>query len=128
MAFPRLLSLAERGWHRAGWEPPDGMDMAAPIVRAALDADWERFANTLGHKELLELEQAGIAFRIDVPGARIVDGRLEANVATPGLGIEYRDEAGNFVPYDPAAPPALGATEVRAVTASGRAGRAVSVP
>jgi hexosaminidase len=86
------------------------------------------FGDTLGHKELPKLEQAGIAFRVDVPGARIVDGRLEANVATPGLGIEYRDEAGDFVPYDPAAPPSLGATEVRAVTASGRAGRAVSVP
>lgn len=128
MAFPRLLSLAERAWHRASWEPMDGMNVAAVIDTAGLTRDWERFANTLGYKELPRLDQDGIAYRVEVPGARIKDGVLEVNGALPGLILQYKDSSGQFVTYDPEAPPSISATEVRAVTASGRVGRAVPVP
>lgn len=128
MLFPRLLALAERAWHRAAWEPPDGMDLTAMVDRDALDADWSRFASTLGHKELPKLERLGIRFHVEVPGARNAEGRLELNVGLPGFRLEYRDEGGAFVAYDPESPLAFRATEIRAVSAMGRAGRAIGVP
>ncbi|HWO13661.1 MAG TPA: family 20 glycosylhydrolase [Polyangiaceae bacterium] len=127
MLFPRLLAVAERAWHRAAWEPADGMDAAAPIDRDALDADWQRFANVLGYKELPGLERAGLRHRVEVPGARIRAGVLEVNAPLPGLTLEYEAADGRFVAYDPLAPPALVATRVRAVTPGGRAGRAIPV-
>lgn len=127
MLFPRLLAFAERAWHRGPWEPADGMDLKAPIDRDALATDWQRFANTVGYQELPALDRAGVRYRIEVPGAQIVDGALRANVPFPGLKIEYRDSNGAFVPYDTTRPPAIAATEVRAITATGRAGRAVAV-
>jgi hexosaminidase len=127
MLYPRLLAFAERAWHRAAWEPADGMDLSAPLDRAALDADWQRFANVVGHKELAKLDRAGVHYRVELPGARITGDLLEANAALPGLKLEYRTDGGEFAPYDPARPPAVSSTAVRAVTPSGRAGRAVDV-
>jgi hexosaminidase len=123
-----LLALAERAWHRAEWEPPDGMDAAAPIDLPRLAADWQRFANALGHNELPKLDTAGVRYRIEVPGGRIVNGRLEANVALPGLGIEYRAPNGEWTRYDPSAPPAVASCDLRAVSSTGRAGRSTHVP
>ena len=70
--FPRLLAVAERAWRA---EPsPDG---------------WPGFAHALGSRELPFLASLGIAFRLPPPGARIIDGKLHANVAFPGLVIRY---------------------------------------
>jgi hexosaminidase len=128
MVFPRLLALAERAWHRGDWEPADGILYSAPVDTDKLATDWERFANLLGHKELAKLDKANVAYRVEVPGAEIVSGTLSANVAMPGLTIQYQNADGSWVAYDAAHPPAVTATQVRAVTASGRAGRAVAVP
>jgi hexosaminidase len=127
MVFPRLLAFAERAWHRAAWEPVDGNDHDAAIDTAALAADWERFANTLGHKELPKLDRSAVRYRVEVPGARIVEGQLQANVAAPGLGLQYKKANGKWASYDAANPPSVTSTEVRAVTSMGRAGRSVPV-
>ena len=103
------------------------MDLHAAVDRDALAADWQRFANTLGYEELPALDRAGVRYRVEVPGARIENGVLEANVPIPGSKIECRNATGAFVPYDPARPPSLASTEVRVVTSTGRAGRAVTV-
>jgi hexosaminidase len=128
MVFPRLLALAERAWHRADWEPTDGFLYTAPVNKAKLATDWQRFANVLGHKELAKLDKAQVAYRVEVPGAQIVNGTLTANVALPGLTIQYQQADGTWTAYDAAHPPALTKTQVRSVTASGRPGRAVAVP
>jgi hexosaminidase len=128
MVFPRLLALAERAWHRADWEPADGTAWDATIDKTRLAADWERFANLLGYKELPKLGKAGVQYRVEVPGARIVNGKLEVNVAFPGLGLEYRDANGTWTAYDAAHPPTIASTEVRARTSEQRVGRSVSVP
>lgn len=128
MVFPRLLALAERAWHRAGWEPIDGTTTDAAIDKPALEADWARFAGLLGHKELAKLDKAGVAYRIEVPGASIVGGKLIANVAMPGLTIQFLAADGTWTKYDPANPPTVTTTQVRAVTTTSRAGRAVAVP
>ena len=128
MVFPRMLALAERAWHRASWEPADGTQASATIDKVQLQADWERFANVLGHKELAKLDRAGVRYRVEVPGGQISDGKLQANVALPGLAIDYRDDHGHWVAYDDVHRPVVASTQVRARTASGRVGRAVAVP
>ncbi|ACY14028.1 family 20 glycosylhydrolase [Haliangium ochraceum] len=134
MAFPRLLALAERAWHRASWELERdvGQSFEAGVSEhvdtAALAFDWNRFANALGQKELAKLDAAGVAYRVPVPGATLVEGKLSANVEFPGLRIQYRDAAGSWQLYDAEAQPAASAsTELRALATDERAGRAVTV-
>ena len=73
MIFPRMLSLAERAWHKASWE--DAID-----YEAAQNDDWRRFANTLGYKELGRLDRLGVAYNVVPPGARFINLKRFVNV------------------------------------------------
>lgn len=125
--FPRLLAVAERGWHKAGWEQnwQPGVEYQGGkthhVDSKALLADWVRFANLLGQRELSKLEKSGVAWRIPQPGARIRQGVLEANIALPGVRIEYSLDGGNQwqVYDDKARPPVSGDVLIRARTAQG---------
>ena len=133
MAFPRLLALAERAWHRASWELDyeAGRSFEAGVTehvnKAALAGDWNRFANVLGRKELAKLDAAGIAYRVPVPGAVIENGTLSANIRFPTLRIQYRDTDAVWQIYDDKNKPSITTTEVRALSFDGREGRAVVV-
>lgn len=107
MIFPRMFSVAERAWHRADWEQEyqPGREYVGGqtqhVDQQALLKDWQRFANLLGQRELAKADKLGIHYRLPVPGARIVNGKLEANIALPGLTIEYSlDEGKNWQRYD----------------------------
>jgi hexosaminidase len=135
MVYPRLLALAERAWHAADWEipyqPGKAYDPATGAFtaerRAARDADWRRFSSLLGGRELARLDAAGLAWRVPTVGAVIENGRLKANVAFPGLPIEYRVEGGPWTPYVEGAS-VSGRVEVRARSADGkRPGRSLVV-
>ncbi len=98
--FPRLLALAERAWYLPNWAVPYNYQGAkysqatnafTHDMQKARDANWRIFANTLGQKELLKLELDGIDYRLPTVGAVIEQGLLKANVAFPGLLIEYQD-------------------------------------
>lgn len=129
--FPRLLALAERGWSAAPWTPPYQPGASYQwqdqrIDLAAMQAGWRDFAGRLA-AQLPALDRAGIAYRVAPPGAKIVDGRLEANTAFPGMAIEMRTPGGQWTPY--AGPIAVsGPVELRARSADGkRASRTVTV-
>ena len=103
MLFPRLLALAERSWHRAPWEPPyrPGTSYSygdGKVDLAALKSDWASFAGKMP-AQLEQLERDGIFYRLAPPGARIVNGMLEANSEFPGQTIEYRSGAGEWRRY-----------------------------
>ena len=66
--FPRLLSLAERAWHKAAWEDIDDVDAR----NTQKMEDFGQFANSLGYKELVRLENRGVQFGINPPGARFI--------------------------------------------------------
>ena len=66
MVYPRLLAVAERGWHRAEWE--NVMDETERVTQR--DAAWGHYANTLGYKELARLDEVGVRYRVPVPGAK----------------------------------------------------------
>ena len=65
MAFPRLLALAERAWHKAAWEYIESSE----DQKRRKQRDWESFVKTLGDKELPRLEKNGIRYRVPIPGA-----------------------------------------------------------
>ncbi|MDT8894138.1 beta-N-acetylhexosaminidase [Halomonas sp. I1] len=136
MVFPRLLALAERAWHRADWErdPVAGLTYEGGVTehvdRQALMSDWQRFANLLGQRELPRLEAAGIGYRLPLPGGRVEEGRLVANVALPGVAIEVSQDGGKtWQAYDDAARPEVdGDVLLRTVSRDGqRHSRSVSL-
>ncbi|QCR36772.1 beta-N-acetylhexosaminidase [Nissabacter sp. SGAir0207] len=112
--YPRLMVLAERAWHRADWELPyqPGREFQGGkthwVNRDQLAADWQRFANLMGQREIAKLDRQGVAYRLPVPGARINTGVLEANVALPGLVIQYSVDGKNWQAYNPQAKPTVG--------------------
>jgi len=106
--FPRLLALAERAWYLADWAVPYNYQGAkysqqsntfTKEMQAKRDNQWSLFANTLGKKEFAKLELAQIDYRLPTVGAVIKSGKLHANIAFPGLTIEYQESSGNWLTY-----------------------------
>jgi len=106
--FPRLLALAERAWHLADWSVPYNYQGAkyssqsnnfTDEMKATRDKKWSLFANTLGKKEFAKLELAQIDYRLPTVGAVMKAGKLHANIAFPGLTIEYQVDSGNWSTY-----------------------------
>ncbi|MGH6632592.1 MAG: family 20 glycosylhydrolase, partial [Sphingopyxis sp.] len=131
MLFPRLLALAERAWAPAPWTPAyqagvsyEWGDKRVDAVK--LEAGWQDFAGRVA-AQFPMLEKIGVAYRVAPPGARIVNGKLEANSMFPGTAIEYRIEGGAWTRH--AGPVAVsGAAELRSRSADGkRASRTVRV-
>ncbi|MCJ8319917.1 MAG: family 20 glycosylhydrolase, partial [Colwellia sp.] len=97
--FPRLLALAERAWHLPTWAVPYNYQgfKYSQVTKAfsqhaknERDNQWQVFANALGKKEFVKLELGGIDYRLPTVGAIIKNGKLRANIAFPGLTIEYQ--------------------------------------
>ncbi|MDP5213538.1 carbohydate-binding domain-containing protein [Pseudoalteromonas tunicata] len=82
MIFPRLLSVAERAWHKADWEgqKPDSI---------ARSKDFAEFSAALAVKELTKMAKGGVKPNLPVPGGVIEQGKLKANAAFDYLAIEY---------------------------------------
>ncbi|MEZ0583392.1 beta-N-acetylhexosaminidase [Erwinia sp. STN24] len=128
MIFPRALAVAERGWHRAAWEQTyqAGREYKGGetrhVDRAALNKDWQRYANLLGQRELPKMDKAGIHYRLPQPGARLVAGKLAANIALPGVAIDYSLDGGNSWQryHDSARPSVSGEVLIRAVSSDGK--------
>jgi hexosaminidase len=58
---------------------------------AAMNSDWNRFANIVGQREMPRLDYlfGGYNYRLPPPGAIVKDGILTANIDFPGLIIRY---------------------------------------
>ncbi|KAH9512767.1 hypothetical protein Btru_038144 [Bulinus truncatus] len=85
MIFPRILALAERGWHKASWEGKDNI-----AQDKEMKSDWSRFARSLGFADLLLLDKLNISYRVPPPGARISNDKILSKVEFPGLKVQYR--------------------------------------
>ena len=94
MIHPRLTALAERAWHKASWESyaADDDDMVKEQSE-----NWAEFANSLGHKELLRLDNLDVAYHLPPPGARyayplVLPSPLTRHaypLVLPPLGLRY---------------------------------------
>ncbi len=88
LAFPKMLSLAERAWAgQPAWATVE--DLAARSRQLA--EAWNGFAHSLGKRELPRLDYlyGGVVYRLPPPGAILEDGMLKANTAFPGLTLRY---------------------------------------
>jgi hexosaminidase len=58
---------------------------------AAMDKDWNAFANIVGQRDLPRLDYlfGGFNYRLPPPGAVLKDGVLHANIDFPGLTLRY---------------------------------------
>jgi len=131
MLFPRLLALADRAWSPAPWTPAYRAGARyewsdARVDAAKLKAGWQDFAGRAA-AQLPMLDHMGIAYRVAPPGARILDGKLEANSVFPDTTVEYRLGDGDWTRY--VGPVAVSdAVELRSRSADGkRASRTVRV-
>lgn len=127
--LPKLLGLAERAWQgQADWGSITDKKRRA----AAINKDWNVFANTIGQNEFPRLDYifGGYNYRIPVPGARIIDGRLHANLSYPGMTIRYTtdgtepDENANSYTEPEEV---TGTVKLRAFDTRGRGGRIVTL-
>ncbi|WP_162558683.1 family 20 glycosylhydrolase [Robertkochia solimangrovi] len=82
MMVPKLVGLAERAWSEAP-EWNSGTD--------TYEAAWNEYVNRLGLRELpgLDTINGGYHYRIPIPGAKVVNDTLFANIDIPGLIIRY---------------------------------------
>lgn len=125
MVFPRVLAAAERAWHRAGWENDYkvGVEYSQNtnlVDKAALNQDYNRFANVLGQRELAKLEKSGIDYRLPVPGAKLENGQLTMNVQFPGVELQYSIDGETWMTYsDQDRPMVAGEVFIRSVSATG---------
>lgn len=86
--LPKLIGFAERAWvGQASWGAMMDLDKRV----AAMDKDWNRFANIVGQREMPRLDylHGGFNYRLPPPGALIQDGKLYVNIDFPGLSIRY---------------------------------------
>ena len=106
MAFPRVLAVAERAWHRASWEldwsPLLTYNATSSLVpKNELDNDYHGFVTKLGCHEIFKMKRLGISHRVAPPGASIdASGVLTANSEMPCTTIMYSvDKGGTWSKY-----------------------------
>ena len=84
--LPKLIGFAESAWaSQRSWETMENRYHR----EEEMNKGWNIFANTLAQKELPRLAFDGYNYRVPAPGARVDNGKLEANSAYPGLIIRY---------------------------------------
>jgi hexosaminidase len=91
LVMPRLLAMAERAWSPdPAWANETDATKAAALHRTA----WSGFVNVLGQRVLprLDLERAGVDYRIAPPGLKLEQGSVLANHVLPGLTLRYTSD------------------------------------
>jgi hexosaminidase len=91
LLMPRLLAVAERAWAPdPAWATETDQEKAAALHRSA----WSGFVNALGRRVLprLDLEGAGVAYRIAPPGLMLDGERVLVNHVLPGITLRYTSD------------------------------------
>jgi hexosaminidase len=91
LVMPRLVALAERAWAAdPAWALETDASKAAALHRKA----WSGFVNALGQRVLprLDLERAGVAYRIAPPGLMLDGEQLLVNHVLPGIAMRYTSD------------------------------------
>ncbi|MFM7023321.1 MAG: family 20 glycosylhydrolase [Flavobacteriales bacterium] len=121
MIFPRMIALAERAWNGdPNWK-----------TQSDEDRDWNKFVNTLGKYDLPRLDyynrNSAINYRIPLPGAKIENDSLYANIEIPGFTILYSTDNKSWEKYHGPVPVKKGTIYLKAASAKGRESRVMSV-
>ncbi len=128
MIYPRLLTLAERAWHKPRWEVAynyagekfdQNSGKLTDELKMQRDISWQQFSSTLTLKELAKLEKANIFYRLPTVGAVIKNGKLRMNSSLLGLPLEYREKGQQWQVYSKPVDVA-GLVEVRSKSFDGK--------
>jgi len=86
--LPKLMGFAESAWGpERKWE-----NVADAVSRnKMIQEGWNIFANTIAQKDLPRMKylNGGYNYRLPMPGAKVEQGLLSANIELPGLDIRY---------------------------------------
>ena len=132
MMFPKLISLAERAWAQdPAWAAVEGREQ----FKKASDIAWNKFANTLGRRDLQRIEylanDSSVNYRIPMPGGKIENNTLVANAELPGFSIMYsfdKSKGNSWKKYSAAVPVQSGATVyLKCVNRKNRESRTITV-
>lgn len=127
--FPKLLAVAERAWAK---DPTWATEKDEARSSQLYDEAWSVFMNTVGKRELPRLDTfaGGYQYRVPSVGAKIINGKVAANVQIPGLTIRYTTDGteptlNSTVYTEPVAN--TGTLKFKAFTAQGRAGQSTAI-
>ena len=129
MAFPKIISLAERAWNAE----PKWVSVAKPEDRQkAIDAEYNKFSNTLAKRDLVRLEYISnskkLNYRLPAPGAKVVKDTLYMNTEYPGFTMKYSVDGKTWLEYKTPTPVKGGTTvSLKLVAVSGRESRVTTV-
>ena len=131
LLMPNLLVFAERAWSPA---EPWLDEPSATAQKPLLEKAWNRFANTLGQRQLIHLNHlyGGITFDLPKPGGIVQDGKLSVNQQFPGLNVHYTLTGQVPTLQDPIYTESLSVPEgskisLRLFDASGRGGASITL-
>ncbi|WP_020603096.1 family 20 glycosylhydrolase [Spirosoma spitsbergense] len=127
--LPKLLSVAERAWAKdPAWATGTNTAQSDQLYTRA----WSEFIHTLSERELPRLDTyaGGFQYRIPTAGAKIVSGKLAANVQLPGMTIRYTTDgteptASSPMYTEPIA--ATGTIKLKVFNKTGRSGQTVTI-
>ena len=127
--LPKLLSAAERTWAK---DPTWAVETNTAKSDELYGRAWSEFVNTVAARELPRLDYyaGGFSYRIPTAGAKVVAGKLMANVQFPGMTIRYTTDGTepttNSTVYT-APLEATGTLKLRVFNPAGRAGQTVTI-
>jgi hexosaminidase len=127
--LPKLLAVAERAWAKDPTWATEANDQKSEQLYGQA---WSEFIHTVGKRELPRLDTyaGGFQYRIPAAGAKVVGGKLAANVQFPGLTIRYTTDGTEPTKTSPVyvEPLALGKPiKLRVFNSTGRAGQTVTI-
>lgn len=127
--LPKLLAVAERAWAK---DPAWAIETNQPKSDQLYQQAWSEFIHVVGKRELPRLDTyaGGFQYRIPTAGAKLVNGKLAANVQFPGLTIRYTTDGTEPTTASPVYSGPLTPTDtvkLKVFNAAGRAGQTVTV-
>ncbi|AKD02374.1 family 20 glycosylhydrolase [Pontibacter korlensis] len=127
--LPKLLGVAERAWAK---DPDWAKEKDAAKSNKLYSQAWSEFINVVGKRELPRLDYyaGGYQYRIPTAGAKVIDGKVVANVQFPGFTIRYTTDGTEPTKTSPAYSgpiAATGAVKLRVFNTAGRGGQTITI-
>ena len=127
--LPKLLSVAERTWAK---DPDWAVEINTAKSDDLYNKAWSEFVSTVAARELPRLDTyaGGFAYRIPTAGAKVVSGKLMANVQFPGMTIRYTTDGTEPTATSPVYTepiPATGTIKLKVFNKAGRSGQTMTL-
>jgi hexosaminidase len=127
--LPKLLGVAERAWAKDPSWATEKDDAKSELL---YNQAWSEFIHTVGARELprLDFYAGGFRYRIPPAGAKVISGKVAANVQFPGYLIRYTTDGREPTAQSPVYTQPIAATgkiKLKVFNPAGRAGQTVTI-